>query len=277
MAAAEGRARARARLLTMIEQRHGVGMRAGHLPSWLEVRLDRVLDGLEISGEGDLQAAVEGLAQDSGRLAELAEILRVGETRLYRDPPCWDALRRAVPSRWAERDRIRAVSVGCSTGEEAWTLAMLVDEACRSGARKREWRVVGQERSEAALATARDGLYPAVGARHLPEDLRARYLTAEGDAVRVGGVLVERVTFVQRDLMQGLPPGRYELVVCKNVLIYFGAEAGRRAAELLVRSLTDDGLLVVARSEVPRLRAMGYRGEEIAPGVTVFGGASTAR
>jgi two-component system CheB/CheR fusion protein len=262
-------------LLTLIEQRHGVGMRAGHLPSWVEVRLDRVLDGLEMSAGGDLQVAVERLSQEPGRLAELAEILRVGETCFYRDPPSWDALRKVALRRWAGDERIRAVSVGCSTGEEAWTLAMLVDEACRVGTRKRDWRVVGQERSEAALATAREGLYPSSGARHLPGDLGARYLAAEGEAVRVASELGERVSFVQRDLMQGLPPGRYELVVCKNVLIYFGAEAGRRAVDLLLRGLADDGMLVVARSEVPRLRAMGHRGEEIAPGVTVFG--ATAR
>ena len=270
MAVGEARARARARLLAMLEQRHGVGMRAGHLPSWVEVRLDRVLDGLEVSRGLDLAGAVEQLATEPERLAELAEVLRVGETRLYRDPPSWDALRKLVLSRWARRERVRAISVGCSTGEEAWTLAMLVDEACRTQPRGGEWRVVGQERSQAALAVAREGVYPTEGARHLPADLAARYLTAEGDAVRVGGDLGERVSFVQRDMMQGLPPGRYELVVCKNVLIYFGVEAGRRAVDLLLRSLADDGMLVVARSEVPRLRAMGHRGEEIAPGLTVF-------
>jgi len=270
VASAEARERARARLLKLIEQRHGVGMRAGHLPSWVQVRLDRVLDGLEVAAGGDLQDAVERLAQEPGRLAEVAEILRVGETCFFRDPPSWDALRRLVLPRWAGRERVRAVSAGCSTGEEAWTLAMLVDEACGTAARRSEWRVVGQERSEPALATAREGLYPAAGARHLPGDLRARYLTVEGDGVRVSSVLAERVTFVHRDVMQGLPPGHYELVVCKNVLIYFGVEAGRRAVDLLLRSLTDDGMLVVARSEVPRLRAMGLRGEEIVAGVVVF-------
>ena len=277
MASAEARRRARARLLTLIEQRHGVGMRAGHLPSWVEVRLDRVLDGLELTAGGDLQSAVEQLAQEPARLTDLAEILRVGETCFYRDPPSWDALREVALPRWAGRERIRAVSAGCSTGEEAWTLAMLLDEACRRRTPNGEWRVVGQERSEAALVTAREGLYPAAGARHLPGSLRARYLTEEGDAVRVVATLGERVTFVHRDVMQGLPPGRYELVVCKNVLIYFGAEAGRRAVDLLLRSLADDGVLLVARSEVPRLRAMGHRGEEIAGGVTVFRGTAAER
>ena len=92
----------------------------------------------------------------------------------------------------------------------------------------------------------------------------------EADAAKVVDSLRPRVSFVARDVMLGPPPGSYEIIVCKNVLIYFGAEAGQRAAGMLLRSLAEGGALLVARSEVPRLRAMGHQGEEIAPGVTVF-------
>ena len=266
------RARARASVLAVLEQRHGVGGRGGHVPAWILARVDSALDALCPSSGDGLGLAAQKLCEDGAELERLAELLRVGETHFYRDAVAWDALRAALLPSFAGRDRVRAVSAGCSTGEEAWTLAMLVAEACAASRRQPAWRVVGMDRSEVALATAREGAYSSEAARHLPADLRARYLSQEGDGVRMVDALRDRVSFVVRDLLQGPPPGSYELVICKNVLIYLGEQAGRRAVDGLRRSLAPGGALIVARSEVPRLRAMGHSGEEIAPGVTVFRG-----
>lgn len=73
-----------------------------------------------------------------------------------------------------------------------------------------------------------------------------------------------------RDAMVGPPPGHWEIILCKNVLIYFGDEAAERAVQLMLRGLAEGGVLMVAKSEVPRVRALGHRAEELAPGVTVF-------
>jgi chemotaxis protein methyltransferase CheR len=256
------RDRARAQALELLGQRHGVGVR-GSEPAWLELRLDRALDALA-GDTGDLNAALERLRSDAQALGEVADVLRVGETRFYRDPAQWEALRRRVLPALDSRERVRALSAGCSTGEEAWTLAMLLAEL---GA---PFRVVGIDRSEVALATARDGTYSPFGARHLPSELASRYLDKRPDSVRVAEELRPSVSFVPRDVMQGPPPGNYEIIVCKNVLIYFGDEAGEHAVGLMLRALADRGVLLVARSEVPRLRAMGHRAEEIAPGVVGF-------
>jgi two-component system CheB/CheR fusion protein len=277
------RARTRAAVLQLLEQRHGVGTRAERMPAWVGLRLDRALDALAASAGGNLEAVRELLQAKPAELEQLAEALRVGETSFYRDPPSWEALRSLLLPRLGGREWIRAVSVGCSTGEEAWTLAMLMDEALakgtahtpglrerQGGGSARRYRVVGLDRSEVALATARAGVYPADGARHLPSALRERYLERDTETLRVVESLRSQVSFVARDVMQGPPAGSYELIVCKNVLIYFGAQGGKRAVELLLRSLSVGGVLMVARSEVARIRAMGYPGEELAPGVTVF-------
>jgi chemotaxis methyl-accepting protein methylase len=260
------RARAHAALFELLERRHGIGVRSAGLPAWAVARLDRALDAL--SGQtGSIEAAIELCKSDPAKLAELADLLRVGETSFFRDPPQWEALRRAVVPRFAERERLRAVSVGCSTGEEAWTLAMLLAEA---GGAERSVRVVGIDRSEPALRAAREGVYPRAAARHVPGDLASRFLETDGESVRVSAELRASVTFVERDAMLGPPPGSYELAVCKNVLIYFGDDGAARVVELLLRSLADGGVLVVARSEIPRVRALGARPEELAPGITVF-------
>jgi chemotaxis protein methyltransferase CheR len=152
---------------------------------------------------------------------------------------------------------------------------MLLDRAAltsRTGKRAPAlgYRVVGQDRSSVALAAAHSGRYPAEAARHLPQKLGRRYLVDAGDSVRIADRLAPRVSFLQRDLMLGPPPGHYEIIVCKNLLIYFGEDAGRRLLSLLMRALTEEGVLVVARSEVARVRALGHCAQEIVPGVTVF-------
>jgi chemotaxis methyl-accepting protein methylase len=248
-------------LFELLELRHGIGTRA----AWAEARLARALDAL-VDEAGDANRALELVRSDAARLCELADLLRVGETSFYRDPPQWEALRRVVLPRLRPRDRLRAASVGCSTGEEAWTLAMLLDETATA------YRVVGLDRSEAALATAREAAYPLDALRNLPADLVARYLTQDRAAgrARVAASLAPNVSFVARDVMNGLPPGSYDVVVCKNLLIYLGGDSAERVVQLLLRGLSGGGALIVARSEVPRLRALGARAEEVGPGITVF-------
>lgn len=256
-------------VLELLEKRHGVGVRASGVSSWMAARLDRALDALLEDAKGDVESVVDRLKSDPARLEAIADVLRVGETRFYRDAPQWEALEKAVTKGFLDHDRLRGLSVGCSTGEETWTLAMVLDEAC-SKTRGRSYRVVGMDRSEAALESARRGSYASGAARDLPNDLSQRYLTAKGETLSIHESLRGGCSFLLRDAMIGPPPGNYEVIVCKNLLIYFGDDAAERLLGLLIRSLADEGVLLVAKSEVPRVKALGHKADEIAPGVSVF-------
>ncbi len=257
------------KIIELVQKRHGVGTRSEHTPAWMQLRLERALDSMaRVAGTSAVELA-RRLPEDGQALAELADVLRVGETSFFRDPAQWDALRELLP-RFAEGGRLRALSVGCSTGEEAWTLAMLVEEAVSArSVESRGAKVVGMDRSELALVTAREAAYPADVVRRVPADLRRRFLQSDGDTCRVCDALRARVGFVRRDLMDGTPPGAYELIVCKNVLIYFGDEAFDVAARRLIGALSEGGILAVARSEVPRLRGLATA-VDLSDGVTVF-------
>jgi chemotaxis protein methyltransferase CheR len=260
--------RACLQVLEILERHHGVGARGNRLPAWFAARLSRALERMQRDDKSTLDAVVSRLESDGARRSELADLLRVGETSFYRDAEQWDALRRHfIPG--LGTSSLRALSVGCSTGEEAWTLAMLLDEACERG-RARAYRVVAIDRSAVALESAEEAAYPSAVARHLPEDLGARYLKPSEETIVVEPALRARVRFVCRDVMTGLPPGDFEIIVCKNVLIYFGEEAGEKLLKVLFRSLAPRGALVVARSEVPRVRRLGYRAVELASGIIVF-------
>lgn len=263
------------RIVALLEERHGVGVRGEALPRWLEERLGNAVAALMTARGLSADALLAQLEDEPDWAVELANALRVGETRFYRDPAQWEALRRAViPDLYARRadgQALLTLSAGCSTGEEAWTLAMLLAEAAPRGARAKA-RVLGVDRSEPALVTARAATYDVASKRHLPSELARRFLQPGLDgSLRVVADLQPSVTFQARDLTRGVPPGRYAIVVCKNVLIYFGDEAQKRLVTELLRCLTDDGVLVVARSEVPLVRALAPRSLEIAPGVTAFG------
>jgi chemotaxis protein methyltransferase CheR len=264
------------RIVQLLEERHGIGVRGDELPLWLEERLTSAVQVLLKARRLELTSLVSTLEREPELVVELANALRVGETRFYRDAPQWEALRRSiVPALWArsaDAPRVMALSAGCSTGEEAWTLAMLLCEgAPRSAGAAARVRVLGVDRSEPALVTARRATYDCGSERHLPRELAQRFLQPAVDAsVRVVSELSPLVTFQCRDLARGMPPGRYAVIICKNVLIYFGDEAQSRLVQDLLRGLADEGVLLVARSEVPIVRALGGQAHEIAPGITAF-------
>jgi chemotaxis methyl-accepting protein methylase len=200
-------------------------------------------------------------------VAELADALRVGETSFFRDREQWRAIEGLVASSRSIRS-FAALSAGCSTGEETWSLALALERVRGESPR----RVVGMDRSAGALAAAEAGIYAADALKDLPPAELEAHFVAQGDGLRVGPRLRRGVSFVRRDLVHGPPAGRYDLVLCKNVLIYFGAEARERALKRLLASLTQSGVLLVARSEVPLARAVGAEVVDLGAGVVGFRG-----
>ncbi|HEY5375520.1 MAG TPA: CheR family methyltransferase [Polyangiaceae bacterium] len=257
-----------ARVFDLLERAHGVGGRGSERPGWMEQRLFALLEGIAKSRAADAMLIADGLENEPKLLAEIADTLRVGETRFFRDPAQWQALKALVlPTLNVER--VRALSVGCSTGEEAYTLGMVLDQ--EANLFEDGFRVVGMDRSDAALSVARSGVYPTSSVSDLPASLQSRYLASAGpDALGIAPHLRAQVSFVTRDVMNGLPPGQYEIIACKNMLIYFGEQARARVVESLLHALAPGGALLVARSEAPLVRAIGKASRLVAPGVFVF-------
>jgi len=131
--------------------------------------------------------------------------------------------------------------------------------------------VLGLDCSEPALVTARTATYDSASRQLLPRELSQRFLQPAVDgSVRIVAELRSLVTFQCRDLTRGVPPGRYGVIVCKNVLSHLDDEAQERLVQDLLRALAGDGLLLVARSEVPLVRSLGAKAYEIAPNITAF-------
>jgi len=182
----------------------------------------------------------------AGELAALIEAVRVGESRLFRHRSQIDALVGTVAPALRARGRraIRVWSAGCAAGEEPYTLAIVLSRALPD----REIAIVATDVSGEALARARAASYPRAALDHVPAGYRDCLLD-DGDAVRVVPEITALVSFERANLIDGATPRGCDLVWCRNVLIYFTADARRRAVDRLVAATAPGGFVFVGYSE----------------------------
>jgi chemotaxis protein methyltransferase CheR len=183
--------------------------------------------------------------------------LTIGETHFWRDHGCFEALERHVlPDLIAARRSRRALrvwSAACSTGEEPYSLAILLDRLLPDRA---AWdlTVLATDLNPAALATARRGLYRPWSLRDVPAAVRERYFRERGArGIEVDPEIRRMVRFETANLAERFPPavagGAMDLIVCRNVLMYLTPETARRTVAHLRGALAEDGWLIVAPAE----------------------------
>jgi chemotaxis protein methyltransferase CheR len=223
-----------------------------YLEGRVRVRMQRI-------GVDSVARYVSLVRDDQGleELGQLVEALRVGETRFFRHGAQVTALRRVViPDIEARRigsgqRQVRAWSAGCATGEEPYTVAMLLDEALPSSRGFRH-EVLATDISEDALAVAQAGTFDALSVKTVPPEMRSRYFVAEGDEWRVTERLRAIVRFERRNLQDAVYPRGFDLILCRNVLIYFDRAGRERVIERLAESLLPGGYLFLGYSETLR-------------------------
>lgn len=249
------------RVLEAAERRFGLG--AVHGPQWVRDRVGAFLEAyLERTG-GSWDDVAERLVAERAPMNELVASLRVGETRFLRDAQQWGVIVQRVCEDVPATSRVLALSAGCSTGEEAYTLAILLAE------RKRRFQIVGVDRAFDAIEAARRGVYGAEAVRELPAPLVERYFEPVGPALSVRPALRNSVSFEVRDLTHRCPLGPFNLVLFKNVLLYLAEPMGNRVAARLARTLAPNGFLLSAASEVVRLSAI-LEPLRLSPGIVAF-------
>ena len=218
-----------------------------HPPRW--VLAARVRERMRACGVDGVEY-LELLAGDE--LHALVEVLRVGETRFFRHRAHVAALGRVVVPAIAEAraaaKKIRAWSAGCASGEEAFTLAIILAEGLPGW----EIDVLATDISEEALAVARAAVYPVAALQPVPPAVRARWFRPAGPGqVTVTPELAARVRFERRNLVDAFA-GDKDVILCRNVLIYFDAEKRTETARRLVEALAPGGFLFLGYAETLR-------------------------
>lgn len=200
------------------------------------------------------------LDTDRHEYARLLDVLTVNVTRFFRDASTYDALAaHVVPTLWSERrDDIAVWSAGMASGEEAYSLAALFHEEAR---RRDELsglgrvRIVGTDIDRMSLLAAARAEYPPSAFRETPVDVLERLFPRIDDAhvgeIRGVATQVRALVNVQRrDLLRDAPPGQFDLITCRNVIIYLDRAAQEQLVSTLHAALRPGGYLVLGRAEM---------------------------
>ncbi len=220
-----------------------------HLSGRLAAHVDSVVRRLALDGPAQYLDVLRKQSTSGQAMLDdlLAEIL-VHETFFHRFSAQLNALEREVLSTLREpEDRpIRLWSAGCSRGAEPYTLAMLAARALP----ERSCQVLATDLCGAFLDTAREALYEEGRLRELPSDLRARFFEQRPDgAFVVIPEIRQQVTFRKHNLLSPPPALGFDVVACRNVLMYLRPDSRRAALEHLVAALAPRGVLLVGHSE----------------------------
>lgn len=242
------------RFLSAFVTRHcGITM-GEHKRQLLQGRLQRRLRALGLDGFEDY---CELLRQDPDReLGEFVSAVSTNVTAFFRESHHFDYLAAQLPKWLAERPggRIRMWSAGCSTGEEPYSLAMVLAEALENHRGPADALILATDLSPAALANARDGVYSLPRIEGVSEERRRRWFQrgsgTQAGKFRVHPRLQDLVRVKPLNLLEAWPmQGKFDAILCRNVVIYFDTPTKRRLFERFDAALQPHGKLFLGHSE----------------------------
>ena len=187
----------------------------------------------------------------SREITEFSNAVTTNLTSFFREAHHFDHLRHEVlePLGKAGKSRIRVWSAGCSTGEEPYSIALTARAAARSmgGA---DFRILATDLDTNVLAKAKAGIYPEARVADVPSELRSGAMSRRGADVEMSAQLKSMIAFRQLNLLHAWPfRGPFDVIFCRNVLIYFDAETKAGLVRRYAEALTDDGILYLGHSE----------------------------
>jgi two-component system CheB/CheR fusion protein len=215
----------------------------------------RIQRRMGLNGMNSLRVYAEHLRDDQDEIKALANDLMINVTGFYRDPEAWEALRSSVISPLIQRcppdGTIRAWVTACASGEEAYTLAMVLSEEMERQDKYVEIKIFATDTADKALSFARAGIYPTGIEGDLDQDRLDRFFDKEEHTYRVKKGLRDTVVFASHDVLRDPPFSRVDLCTCRNLLIYLEPEVQQRVLFMLHFALREGGYLFLGSAETP--------------------------
>jgi two-component system CheB/CheR fusion protein len=213
----------------------------------------RVAKRMQMVGVQGYENYVDYLEVHPDEFGHLFDTILINVTAFFRDPASWEAVaEQVIPRMLASKGKdepLRFWSAGCASGEEAYTLAMLVAEAVGVEAFRDRVKIYATDVDEEALTRARHATYGAKEVEAIPAELLARYFEANGGRFSFLKDLRRSVIFGRHDLIQDAPISRIDLLVCRNTLMYFNTETQARILDRFHFALNERGFLFLGKAE----------------------------
>jgi chemotaxis protein methyltransferase CheR len=239
-------------------RRHVLVLAGVDLDQYKREQLLRRLGGLrQRVGVRDLEEYAQRLHHDPAELERFRGWFTINVTEFFRDPDRWVRLRdQVLPALLAERRQLRIWSAGCSHGAEVYSLLMLLDQYKQTGPH----HLLATDIDPAALATARaGGPYAAALVQNVGATKLSTYFEQGPDGWYVRAPLRARPTFREADLLHEPIERDFDLIVCRNVVIYFTEPAKLRVQQHFAKALRPDGILFTGATElIPRGNPQGF-------------------
>ena len=215
--------------------------------------LRRIERRLQVNALPHLSAYRAFLEEHTDETQALLADMLIGVTNFFRDRDAFEAVeRQVIPELFHEQfkdEQLRVWVPGCSSGEEAYSLLMLVSLEMAASANSRPIQFFATDIDGAAIGRGREGRYPESIVTDVPPLLLKRYLSAEGNEYRVEKVLRERVLFAQHNILRDPPFSRLDVVSCRNLLIYLDREVQKEILQMFHFALRPGGFLFLGSSE----------------------------
>lgn len=217
------------------------------LSLYKEVQMKRRLKSLyEKKGFSSFQDFFKEINRNPNLLNEFLDRLTINVSEFFRNYKRWEILEtKIMPQILKNNKHPKIWSAACSTGEEAYTIAMLVTGIMPHS----DIHILATDIDENSLARAKTGVYSEKSVNGVPENLKPKFFNQQGDYYYISNEIKKMVTFKKHNLLADPYDGQYDLIICRNVLIYFTEEAKNHLYQKFSSALKKDGILFVGSTE----------------------------
>jgi two-component system CheB/CheR fusion protein len=237
------------KILSLIHQQTGIDF-TGYKRTTVARRIERRIGIAQLPDPDDY---LEFLQQSPQEVAALGRDVLINVTKFFRDGAVFAALRDeilpAILEQASARKALRIWVPGCATGEEAYSIAMLVEELITARDEKWDVKIFATDLDKFSIEYASRGCYPKSIAADVAPELLARFFNEENGLLRISSEIRSQVVFARQNILRDPPFTKVDLISCRNLLIYLRAESQKKVMALLYFALQPDGYMLLGTSE----------------------------
>lgn len=231
---------------------------AGYKRPQMERRINTLMRTLAIP---DYDAFIQAMSNDRKLFERFIDHLTINISEFFRNATQWEVLQKKIlPQLLSKSPNLKIWSAGSSTGEEPYTMAMILAENAPRG----QHSILATDFDDRVLQKAKDGLYPTKSTIGIPPNLLTKYFTQQGENYRAKDELRKYITFKRHNLLRDSFPDHIDLIICRNVVIYFTEESKAGLYRNFFHALRPGGILFTGSTEqIIQSREIGYQSNEI--------------